>query len=124
MSRVIAAQIRDVIHEVVPEAPVIVEQTGGGTATMYVGTPRPSDNPDREGRYWLSIGPGAYDWPRPWLSTFYLGDGATSIGFDDDGESNGAFPDTLAELREAVEALRDEQDRADGAIAAAAHVRQ
>lgn len=83
---VTAAQIRDAIALAAPEAPISVEQTGGGTATIYVGTctnPRPDDL--RDLRFWLAVGPGVYDWREPWASDFLLDD--TCIGSDDDGES-------------------------------------
>ena len=83
---VTASAIRDAIAHAAPEAPITVEQTGGGTATIYVGTctnPRPND--PRDLRFWLAVGPGVYDWDDPWQSGFLLDD--FCIGTDDDGES-------------------------------------
>lgn len=100
---VTAAEVRDAIAAVVPEAPVIVEQTGGNVATIYVGTKdRRYDyvyDPD-EPRYWLAVGPGSYNWDEPWASRFYFSD--LSIGLDDDGVAPSEFPVSLDELADAV----------------------
>lgn len=88
-----AAAIRAVVFATLPECPVTVEHTGGGTATMYLGTR------DREtGRAWLSIGPGAYDVCHPWDSTFWFGDDATSIGPDTEDGLPSSYPETLSQL--------------------------
>lgn len=91
---VTAAQIREAVHRAAPEAPVVCHQTGGSTATVFVGTP----NADQ--RYWLSIGPGSYDWSDEWKSDFFL-DGL-SIGHDDDGETESAFVDELIDITRIV----------------------
>ena len=100
-STITAAEIRDAIAAILPECPVTVEQTGGGTATMYVGT-YPGDKPDGDrGRFWLAIGPGSYDWTEPWQSSFHWSE--VCIGPDDDGESDAfAYVETIAELVEYV----------------------
>lgn len=48
--------------------PCFVDQTGGGTATIYIGYKGP------DGRYTLALGPGSYDWAYPDLSSFYMED--------------------------------------------------
>lgn len=55
-------------------APTYVEQTGGGTATIYCGTP------DDDGYYLLAIGPGEYDYEDASGSRFDLSE--TVVGTD------------------------------------------
>lgn len=94
-----AAAIRDAILALAPDAPIICEQTGGGTATIYVG------EADAAHRYAVAIGPGSYDWTDSWSSTFDLGD--TAVGPDDDGEAEATYPETVEAIAEAaVETLR------------------
>ena len=75
--------------------PAIVEQTGGGCATIYVGLP------DEDDRYPLVIGPGWFDggWPSG-KAMFDLRD--LYVGPDDDGVSNPATVSTLGSLTDAV----------------------
>lgn len=70
----------------------IVEQTGGGTATVCIG---PEDG---TGRYAFLYGPGRYDWNAPMLSTFTIGDDASCIGLDDDGATYPLYVDRLADI--------------------------
>lgn len=65
------AEIRDVT-----DLPVIVEQTGGNVATIYIG------GPYADGAHLLAMGPGRFDWSDPSLSIFYRDD--LSIGPDTD----------------------------------------
>lgn len=93
-----AGELRDAILAGDPTTVVHVEQTGGGCATIYVG------EYNAEGRAWLALGPGSYDYGRPWASTFLLGEEATCIGPDDDGEADVVYVNTLAEITAAVAA--------------------
>lgn len=99
MRTITAEQVRAAVHAADPEAPVEVLQTGGGCATVFVGTPT---GPDQ--RYWLSIGPGSYDWGEPWKSDFYLED--MSIGHDDNGESGSTIIDELEQITAYMAARR------------------
>jgi hypothetical protein len=81
------------------DRPAYVEQTGGGTATIYVG--KPGDGAFNEwDRYAAAIGPGTFNWTDPDASTFYLGD--LYVGPDDMGEAGGWTCTTLADVTEAV----------------------
>jgi hypothetical protein len=60
-----------------PTLAAYVEQTGGGCATVYVGTP------DADGHYLAAIGPGSFDWSDANASQFYPND--LYIGPDDCG---------------------------------------
>lgn len=98
-----AERVKAAILAAEPTLEVRVEQTGGGTATLYVGPY------DAEGRAWLALGPGSYDWAHPWASLFYLGDDATCIGPDDDGQAEPTYVSTLEAVRDYVaERLCDE----------------
>lgn len=99
MDTVTAEQVREAVHAAAPEAPVHVWQTGGSTATVFVGTA----NPDTQ-RYWLAIGPGSYDWGEPWRSDFYLGD--LYVGPDDDGEAD---PVEIHELEQLTKYVKEAQ---------------
>lgn len=83
-----AADFRDAIREARPREIVTVHQTGGGTATLYVGAP------DARSRFALAIGPGSYDWRHPWESWFELSE--TAVGPDDDGATVPVYPVTFA----------------------------
>src|SRR5262245_23493599 len=101
-------QVLAIIREVLPEAPAHVDQTGGGTATVFIGTPR--TEPDYGERYWLGIGPG---WcaSRHWRAgegRFQLGD--LYVGPDDCGERPFRTVHTLGDLRAALIAQRDAGD--------------
>lgn len=64
--------------------PAYVEQTGGGCATVYVGTPFEDESGDL--RYPVLVGPGWFASPG-WRNGF--GDTAElAVGPDDDGESD------------------------------------
>lgn len=92
---VTAEGIAGMIRARFPGAPVTCEQTGGGTATVYVGRPGQDDpwsgaDPS-EPFAWLAIGPGRYDWSASMLSTFVLSD--LFIGPDDaSGEGRPNMP--------------------------------
>lgn len=93
---VTAAAIRRTIASVCPDAPVAVQMTGGGVATICIGAcPHPSG-----GRYRLAVGSGTFDYRDPELSTFVLGDGCTVVGPDDDGTGPYVHVDRLADLAE------------------------
>lgn len=85
------------------DEPATIEQTGGGTATVYIGTPR-FVNDVMDSRYRLAFGPGSF-YPRP---TFYLQD--VTVGPDDWGERPGIEVESLADLTEAVRALMARPD--------------
>lgn len=87
----LASDIRDAIVGVRPECPVTIEQTGGGCATLYVGSR------DDDGRYWLAIGPGSYDWSEPWASAFDA-PGDVCICPDDDGQGHVAYPESADDI--------------------------
>lgn len=91
---VTAAAIRDAIRAQNPGVAIRCDQTGGGTATIYLG------EVDRDGRYCVAIGPGSYDWSDPWASVFDLGD--TAVGPDDMGEVRPDYPATLAGIAAAA----------------------
>jgi hypothetical protein len=98
--RVVTAEaVKRAILAAAPEQAVTVEQTGGGTATIYVGAPGP------DGYAWLAFGPGRYDWADPSLSLFWIGDETSCIGPDDDGTSVPLYPETLAEVTSYVATL-------------------
>lgn len=92
-----ASAIRDAIQELRPECPVTVEQTGGGCATVYVGTY------GEDGRAWLAIGPGSYEWTDPWASAFDAPDDVC-VGPDDDGQGYVQYPDSAADIARMVDA--------------------
>lgn len=91
--RVTAASITRALRAERPGLEVLVAQTGGGVATIYLGPPR--ETPDGP-RHWLAIGPGAYWRATPGLSTFHW-DGL-SVGADDQGESPSETPASMGEL--------------------------
>lgn len=90
--RLTAGDIREAILVERPDWAIRCEQTGGGTATIYIG--------DAVG---VAIGPGSYDWADEWLSTFWLGD--TAVGPDDDGTAEATYPDTLDGIVDAAIAV-------------------
>lgn len=102
MAEVTGAQIIAAIHAAAPEAPAVVEQTGGGTATVIVGTTDPET-----GRGWLSVGPGWYHWSRPLESGFEL-DGM-SIGPDNEESSDSAFVEQLDDITRYVAHKKETQ---------------
>lgn len=95
MSRKVrASAIKRALRKVIPDIAIHVEQTGGGTATIYVGPVGDDD------RYWLAIGPGAYHWHAPWDSTFHLEE--LAVGPDNDTGDDVIYVDSMAELVEYV----------------------
>lgn len=80
----------DIVVEIVNRhgVPAYVEQTGGGTATIYAGVPYKDDEGDQ--RFPAVAGPGWFTEPgwRGGRSTLY----EFSIGPDDDGESGSIMP--------------------------------
>ena len=90
MAEVTGAQIIAAVHAAAPEAPAVVDHTGGNCATVIVGTK------DTEGRGWLSIGPGSFDWLDELQSEFYLEE--LSIGHDDEGQTESFYVETLDDI--------------------------
>lgn len=63
--------------------PAYVEQTGGGTATIYAGTTAKDEDGDE--RWTAAAGPGAYGWGRDEISWGNLAE--FCVGPDDNGEA-------------------------------------
>ena len=105
MRIVTAEAVRRAILAAAPEQAVTVEQTGGGTATIYVGAY------DGTEHAWLVFGPGRYDWAEPDLSLFWIGSEGSCIGPDDDGETVPLYPETLAEVTSYVATAVGDRDR-------------
>ena len=88
-------QILDAIATVT-DLHAYIEMTGGGVATIYVGTLDPESN-----RFVLAIGPGTFDWSDGGAnSVFYPSD--LYVGPDDDGEATADAVTTLDELTASV----------------------
>lgn len=83
--------------------PAYAEQTGGGTATLYIGNTHKDENGDD--RWQLCAGPGSFDgpgWINPRFDTVEF-----NIGPDDDGESDSLYvPEDWDEDRCVKEMLR------------------
>lgn len=93
------------------DAPAYIEQTGGGTATLYIGATRAAIGFDAdEPRYRLAAGPGSFDWGDSDRSTFYASD--LYIGPDDDGSDLDQHrePQSLPAVTRAVRDLLAEPD--------------
>ena len=62
--------------------PCIVEQTGGGTATIYAGAPNPNVQWEDEPNYYpVAAGPGNY-WPTPEADSREFSVGSTEEPYD------------------------------------------
>lgn len=85
--RVTAAQVIAAVHDGWPEIECTTMQTGGGTATVYVGPP--DDSGDDGTRFPYAIGPGSYNWCDPSRSLFNWDD--LYAGPDDDGQDAYAY---------------------------------
>lgn len=92
-----AEDIRKAIRAEKPVESIVVYQTGGGVATIYVGE-------FRNGRAAVAIGPGRYNWREPWQSELPL-DGDTAVGPDDDGTAVPVYPTDMPGLVAAVFAV-------------------
>lgn len=84
---------------------VYVEQTGGGTATIYIGPVWQDD--EGYDRQTLMIGPGSFDWGSPNDSQFSFGE--VCVGPDDDGETDPIYVSNMDELRDAVRHFLDKK---------------
>lgn len=112
-----AERLLEIVREELPECPAYCEQTGGGCATLFLGTARgmdptpPSerDAPDDDDpRYWLAIGPGAYDWGDPSRSEFSYAE--LYVGPDDMGDLDSLTVESEQEFREALRHFRSIPD--------------
>lgn len=82
-----------------PDVPAYVEQTGGGTATLYIGT-KFGDDTESGGNYPVVAGPGSYNWSNGNHSTFSWEEFV--VGPDDYGVQNPDFPKSIEEFVAAV----------------------
>jgi hypothetical protein len=74
------------LSAVLPEGtPMFCDQTGGGTATLYVGRCLAEEG-DAGPVYQLTIGPGVYEWSDAGASEFLVGEAFIVIGDSFDGE--------------------------------------
>lgn len=83
--------------------PVVVEHTGGNTATIYAGTATFDSAEDRD-RYQVAAGPGYFESPAlalAWVDEFSVGPDAG----DDDAPVDYRMPETDEEAVEAILSL-------------------